>query len=105
VNFSTIVTSAHGVVPDAEKSLPESESDDWPFIHNYVGLHLMQKKKPPLNEIQACKIASQLLEAMVYLLDMHLVHDDLSHRNYLVEENLDVRFAPCCHYSSQTDVR
>jgi serine/threonine protein kinase len=60
-----------------------------------MGLSLMQKKTSLLNEIRVCKIASQLLEAMVYLLDMNLVHDDLSHRNYLVEENLDVRFTSC----------
>jgi serine/threonine protein kinase len=55
------------------------------------GSHLRTpEKEPRLNELQACKVSTQLLEAIAYLRDMNITYDDLSYRNYLVGENLDV---------------
>ncbi|PGH03417.1 serine/threonine protein kinase [Helicocarpus griseus UAMH5409] len=55
------------------------------------GERLIDRKKPLLNEIQACKVASQLLEGIMYLMDLNISHDDLSHRNYLVDRYLNRR--------------
>ncbi|GIJ86276.1 hypothetical protein Asppvi_005162 [Aspergillus pseudoviridinutans] len=49
------------------------------------------EKEPRLNELQACKVSTQLLEAIAYLRDMNITYDDLSYRNYLVGENLDTQ--------------
>ena len=51
-------------------------------------------KETKLTEIEVCKVASQLLEAIVFLMDMNILHDDLSPRNYLVDENLNVSLRP-----------
>lgn len=68
---------------------------DYPTDHKfpgYPGTNLMQRKRKgtKLNEAEACKVASQLLEALMYLMDMNIIHDDLSHRNYLVDNELNV---------------
>ncbi|GFF45851.1 serine/threonine-protein kinase KIN4 [Aspergillus udagawae] len=56
------------------------------------GSHLRTpEKEPRLNELQACKVSTQLLEAIAYLRDMNITYDDLSYRNYLVGENLDTQ--------------
>lgn len=55
-----------------------------------TGNEMIEEKKPRLTEIQVCKIASQILEAMMCLMDMHTVHSDLSHNNYVVDEDLNV---------------
>ncbi|KAF7181064.1 hypothetical protein CNMCM7691_000193 [Aspergillus felis] len=49
------------------------------------------EKEPRLNELQACKVSTQLLEAIAYLRDMNITYDDISYRNYLVGENLDTQ--------------
>jgi serine/threonine protein kinase len=54
------------------------------------GSLLRTRKVPKLNELEACKVSTQLLEAIAYLRDMNLTYDDLSFRNYLVGEDLDV---------------
>jgi serine/threonine protein kinase len=58
--------------------------------HVYSGASMVWEKETLLNEIEVCKIASQLVEALIYLRDMGMSHGDLSHRNYLLGENLDV---------------
>ncbi|PKX97640.1 Protein kinase domain-containing protein [Aspergillus novofumigatus IBT 16806] len=56
------------------------------------GGHLRTREKEPrLNELQACKVSTQLLEAIAYLRDMSITYDDMSYRNYLVDENLDTQ--------------
>lgn len=55
------------------------------------GGHLRTRgKEPRLNELQAGKVSTQLLEAIAYLRDMNITYDDVSYRNYLVGENLEV---------------
>lgn len=56
----------------------------------FTGSHLTHKKKPVLNELQCCKVASQLLEGFTYLRDMNVSYGDLSKSNFLVDENLNV---------------
>lgn len=60
------------------------------YFQSYAGEQLFTNKTPRLNEIQVCKIATHLLQALTYLMDMKMVHEDLSHRNYLVDKNLNV---------------
>ncbi|KAH3304146.1 hypothetical protein KXW39_000777 [Aspergillus fumigatus] len=56
------------------------------------GGHLRTRgKEPRLNELQACKVSTQLLEAIAYLRDMNITYDDVSYRNYLVGENLETQ--------------
>lgn len=56
----------------------------------FTGQFLSYEKEPILNELEACKVASQLLEGCVYLRDMNLSHGDLSRLNYVVDKNLNV---------------
>ncbi|RHZ66485.1 Protein kinase domain-containing protein [Aspergillus thermomutatus] len=64
--------------------------NEWDNAWAVEGFHLRTPtKKPRLNELEACKVSTQLLEAFAYLRDMNLTYDDLSYRNYLVGENLD----------------
>lgn len=86
--FSTIVmSSALDGDPRMNDVLPSQYDERY---HSCCGHSMIRKKQTLLNETQVCKIASQLLEAMVYLRDMGMCHDDLSHYNYLISETLDV---------------
>lgn len=90
-NYTSIIMSADAVDQSEEReTAPPVEQHPIPVFRGYNGEQLMHKKRVRLNEIQACKIASQLLEALTYLMDMNMTHDDLSHRNYLVDQNLNV---------------
>ena len=59
------------------------------IIPSRSGIVLMDQKRPVLNEIQSCKVASQLLEGYAALRDMNVSHGDLSHNNYMIQENLE----------------
>lgn len=63
----------------------------------FTGRFLSYEKEPILNELEACKVASQLLEGCVYLRDMSLSHGDLSRLNYIVDENLNVSHPRSTH--------
>lgn len=89
------VMSASAIHPKwnrAREKLPE-ELDPCQFYSfpSCTGTYLIHKQKPLLTEIQVCKVASHLLQAIMYLMDMNMVHDDLSPRNYIVDEYLNVR--------------
>ncbi|KAM5444267.1 hypothetical protein MferCBS31731_000784 [Microsporum ferrugineum] len=91
--FASIVMSADSVddnplretLPQLRNAIPTHS------FPGYNGEQLTRLKRTRVSEIQACKIASHLLEAIVYLMDMKMVHGDLSHRNYLVDKNLNCR--------------
>jgi serine/threonine protein kinase len=92
--FQTMVMSADSLDEDPRRNTLGS-TFEYPPRHKfpgYPGTNLMQRRRKgtKLNEIQACKVASQLLEALMYLMDMNIIHDDLSHRNYLVDSELNV---------------
>lgn len=90
-SFTSIVMSADAVdQSEARETAAPVKKHPIPVFRGHSGEQLMHKKKVRLNEIQACKVASQLLEAMTYLMDMNMSHDDLSHRNYIVDKNLNV---------------
>ncbi|KAJ5894264.1 hypothetical protein N7495_005955 [Penicillium taxi] len=58
----------------------------------FTGKYLMNKNKTPLlDEMQACKVAAQLLEGIVHMADMNLWHTDLSVNNFCVDQNLNVQ--------------
>lgn len=61
------------------------------FYKSFNGETLTDKKQPKLSEIEVCKVASEFLGALMYLRDMGIVHDDVSLRNFVVKQNLDVR--------------
>ncbi|KAI9837325.1 MAG: hypothetical protein M1819_000399 [Sarea resinae] len=65
--------------------------EDAPRHPGFSGINLTRKKRPMLDEIQCCKVASQMLEALLFLEDRSLTHQDLSQRNYLVDEDLNVQ--------------
>lgn len=56
----------------------------------FTGRFVSCGKMSILNELEACKIASQLLEGYAYLRDMNLSHGDMSRNNYIIDENLNV---------------
>lgn len=58
--------------------------------YSFNGEAMTDKKKPKLSEVEVCKVASEFLGALMYLRDMGIVHDDLSLRNFVVKQNLDV---------------
>ncbi|PYI00675.1 kinase-like protein [Aspergillus sclerotiicarbonarius CBS 121057] len=93
--FSATVMEAH-VEQDARTRNSNNEFAsvyDWLKPENmfpaFSGAKLLDRKKASLNEIQACKVSSHLFEATAYLQDMHLCNTDLSHSNYLVDEQLN----------------
>jgi len=55
-----------------------------------TGLIAEDDKEGRLEEPQVRKVVSHLLEAMMFLNDRRMTHQDMSHRNYLVDENLNV---------------
>lgn len=91
-DMTVIAMSAEAVVQRPERETLVTED---PLLHqfrSYSGEQLIEKKTPRLSEVQVCKIATQLLQAMMYLEEMNMVHEDMSHRNYLVDEYLNVSF-------------
>jgi len=82
-----IVMSACMDYDTLQNSVVRTETDK---VWAVEGSLLRTRKVPRLNELEACKVSTQLLEALAYLRDMNLTYDDLSYRNYLVGQNLDV---------------
>ena len=108
-NLAYVVMNQYGVddVPLRDTAPPlgiESFQDreSWrttvPTFRGYNGEELIYRKKPRLTEAQARKIMSELLEALVILWDMKMINPDLSHRNYLLDGELNVCF---CHIQSK----
>jgi serine/threonine protein kinase len=87
--FQAIVMSASIDYSSDRSTKTENDIFDSKFLA-YNGANLIHNKEPRLSELEVCKVASQLLEAMVYLMDMNLSHHDLSHHNYVLEKDLDV---------------
>ncbi|OJJ37399.1 hypothetical protein ASPWEDRAFT_26792 [Aspergillus wentii DTO 134E9] len=57
----------------------------------FTGSYLIHQKIPILNEIEACKVSSQMLEGIRELRNLNLCHCDLSRSNYIIDEELNVR--------------
>ncbi|KAJ5356572.1 hypothetical protein N7517_011181 [Penicillium concentricum] len=73
-----------GAIPRIRKRYP-------PFP-SFEGRYFMaDSKEPQMGEIEGCKVASQLLQAMVELADMNVYHADMSVANYLIDQNLNVQ--------------
>lgn len=60
------------------------------FFNSFPGKRFIDKGRPFVTEIQVCKIVSGLLSAINHMLDLHFVHTDISHRNYMVDWDLKV---------------
>ncbi|KZN88158.1 Fatty acyl-CoA synthetase and RNA processing-associated kinase [Penicillium chrysogenum] len=63
------------------------------YTHAFDGSYLMSTttKEPQLGETEGCKVASQLIQAMIELADMSVCHADMSVTNYLMDQNLNVQ--------------
>ncbi|KAI9889502.1 MAG: hypothetical protein M1814_005196 [Vezdaea aestivalis] len=48
------------------------------------------RKETVVDELDTCKITSQLLQAFIGLQERQMLHNDLSHRNYIVDDELNV---------------
>ncbi|KAI1906758.1 hypothetical protein LOZ12_006128 [Ophidiomyces ophidiicola] len=105
-DFAIVAMSSEAVVKRPER---ETLITDYPMEHcfpSYCGEELFNAKSPRLTEIQVCKVASHLLQALVYLMDLNVAHDDLSHRNYVVDENLNLTLVDlglCRTAAAETD--
>ncbi|WEW61114.1 hypothetical protein PRK78_006603 [Emydomyces testavorans] len=88
-DMTIIVMSAEAVVKRPERGHLCTENPLDHHFPSYSGDELIDGKTPRLTEIQVCKVATHILQALMYLMDMNMSHDDLSHRNYLVDENLN----------------
>lgn len=58
-----------------------------PFTGKYL---LTPDNRPLLNERQARKVATQLLEGIVHMAEIGLWHNDLSVNNFVVDQRLNV---------------
>ncbi|KAJ5638733.1 hypothetical protein N7528_001123 [Penicillium herquei] len=64
----------------------------------FIGRYLMNIDHTPLlDEMQACKVASQLLQGIVEMAQIHLVHLDLSITNFIVDAHLNVQLIDLGH--------
>lgn len=87
--FQATVMSA--CVDHAVDRVPPHARDYKSQFPAFTGRYLMAPdNKPLLDEMQACKVASQLLEGMVHMAEMNVWHRDLSVNNYIVDQNLNV---------------
>lgn len=59
-------------------------------LRAYPANQLLRQKQALLSEVGASKVASHLLEGLTYLLDMNMVHGDLSINNLLLDKDLNV---------------
>ena len=92
--FAYIVMDQFGIDyrPDRD-TLPEfGTMANITRIHGHNGVELVDSrtKTPRLTELQVCKVISHLLEALMFLNDRRMTHQDMSHRNYLVDGDLNV---------------
>jgi hypothetical protein len=86
---TTVMSACFDYSPDRE---PGSIFRRFP---SFSGRYLMtQDNKPLLTEMEACKVAGQLLQAIVQLADMRLWHGDLSVNNFILDEKLNVSEPP-----------
>ncbi|PLB38021.1 Protein kinase domain-containing protein [Aspergillus candidus] len=80
---------AHSVAHLTEPLPADYEQATARILPSRTGMVLMDQKRPVLNEIQSCKVASQLLEGFAALRDLNVSHGDLSHNNYMIQEDLE----------------
>lgn len=82
--MSACVDSAADRIHDVEAGLD--------LFPSFTGVYLLNRDATPLlNELQACKVASQLLQGMVHMAEFNIVHVDMSVNNFIVDLNLDVQ--------------
>ncbi|KAJ6105002.1 hypothetical protein N7486_003691 [Penicillium sp. IBT 16267x] len=88
--YQTIVMSAC-VDPALDRWNPTVSSCATLFP-SFTGKYLMARNnRPILDEMSACKVAAQLLEALADMAQINLVHYDLSVLNFVVDQNLNVQ--------------
>ncbi|KAJ5841670.1 hypothetical protein N7534_011500 [Penicillium rubens] len=74
-------------------TIPPRIRKRYPPFPAFDGSYLMSTttKEPQLGETEGCKVASQLIQAMIELADMSVCHADMSVTNYLMDQNLNVQ--------------
>ncbi|KAJ6024839.1 hypothetical protein N7540_005636 [Penicillium herquei] len=93
--FQSIVMSA-SVDPSLDRRLRYADTAS--RFPPFTGRYLMNLDHTPLlDEMQACKVASQLLEGMIEMAQIHLVHLDLSITNFIVDAHLNVQLIDLGH--------
>jgi RIO-like serine/threonine protein kinase len=51
---------------------------------------MTSRGKPLLDEMEACKVAGQILEGFLELADLNIWHNDFSVNNFVVDQELNV---------------
>lgn len=89
----SVIDEGHFNRIKSKGAIPPRIRKRYPPFPSFDGSYLMSAatKEPQLGEIEGCKVASQLLQAMVELADMKVCHADISVTNYLMDQNLNVQ--------------
>ncbi|OJJ51072.1 hypothetical protein ASPZODRAFT_314313 [Penicilliopsis zonata CBS 506.65] len=90
----TIMSAALDYDP-IRNTIPDDDDDeDCAAINRFrafIGTRCFDKKDTLLNEQQACKVSSQMLRGLRELLDMNIVHGDISLNNFVVGEDFSTK--------------
>ncbi|KAJ5946935.1 hypothetical protein N7454_003774 [Penicillium verhagenii] len=88
--YQTIVMSP--CVDPASDRWTQQVTSHAPFFPAFTGKYLIpHNSRPMLDEMSACKVAGQLLQAIIDMAQINLVHYDLSVHNFVVDQNLNVQ--------------
>ncbi|CAG8903870.1 unnamed protein product [Penicillium egyptiacum] len=90
---TSIINEDHFNRIKSSGAIPPRIRKRYPPFPAFDGSYLMSTttKEPQLGETEGCKVASQLIQAMIELADMNVCHADMSVTNYLVDQNLNVQ--------------
>lgn len=89
----SIIDEGHFDRIKSKGDIPPRIRKRYPPFPAFDGSYLMPttSKEPQLGEIEGCKVASQLIQAMIELADMKVCHADMALTNYLMDQNLNVQ--------------
>ncbi|KAJ5098676.1 hypothetical protein N7532_005677 [Penicillium argentinense] len=82
-----VMSSCVDITPDMDPNSYPSGAIFKPFQGQYL---INLDHTPLLDEMEACKVASHLLQGMLELADMNLYHNDISVLNFVVGQDLSV---------------
>ncbi|CAG8295768.1 unnamed protein product [Penicillium nalgiovense] len=89
----SIINEDHFNRIKSDGTIPPRIRKRYPPFPAFDGSYLMSTttKEPQLGETEGCKVASQLIQAVIELADMNVCHADMSVTNYLMDQNLNVQ--------------
>lgn len=91
--YAVIVMDQFGVRPDREmNTFPEVTHRNAQVLDMcaYTGAHFIFEDKALFIEVQVCKVVSDVLEALLFMNDRKIVHEDMGLKNILVDSDLRV---------------